>query len=333
MNGNQKPARVGLGATRTKRIVDTWIQSGMTIGLAVLLCSGAPRARAECTECACLEEGCSDCDWLTPCAVYGCGQAFACLDNCGWGGWCSVTGSQPCTFCGCGCWGGGCAEVCSLPYCGFYTYECSDDGCGAGSNCDCGLVCGYASPPCGGTPLQECACLGPTGSKIACDVCEDYCPGRGQDCPNCADPSAACKCQCANPTCPTSSVFLCNVCKMTWKCGTHIDGPYKCNGQSGTGWGYACCSGCGGTGKMGAGCTAPVGGSNNCVVHCNSTMCPCGTPTVPACSCAAGDNPLGGCFQRGAGGTCLRCPKPGNTYNCKNDTSNPKVTPPLCSCY
>jgi len=263
MNGNQKPARVGLGATRTKRIVNRWIQNGMAVGLALLLCSGTLRARAECTECGCLEEGCSDCDWLQPCAVYGCGQYWACLTYCGWGGWCSETGSPPgCDSCGCGCYGFGCIAPGETCDCGYETQGAPQCSCG-GSNCGCGFVCPYGWNPCGGKGCKTaCGGEGCVGSvcDTRCKASATHCGGKG--------------CNYAGSGCGST---LCGS-PCTGRCrayATNCGGIAYCSLN-----GYFCC-------EHGGPNNSPAQGEGNCLVYCKAGPVP---------------NPCGGGSMAGAAG-------------------------------
>jgi len=299
----------------------------------------APEARA-CTLCPC-ECGCGD---GTACPTKSCEcGGDGCVGHCA--KTCSLT-SSPYKPCG-----------------GTYNCATQSPGCAVGSQrCDCGgTICKAGTRPCAtsGPPYvcKTSAAHGCNpGTNGACN-CGTYCSLKAKPCTG----STPCHCRTDQSGCARCGDKICNSlsnpgactrcgqgCKCEWEscvesipnskdwdkdceydvkggpCGCVNYGGFLCDGTHDS-FSAQCCSGCGGTGKEGVGCS-----SGECVEHCGSAPCPCGDPSGAGCLAAPGagcrfdDNPRGACFdaETRTSNTCLRCPKPGNSATCKNDGEN-----------
>jgi len=196
-------------------------------------------------------------------------------------GWTAWRSAYPCdpppSGCTCGGTGGSCTYDGECD--GPVTCNCLSDS----SACSkCGTICSYGS-------CTGCACTcGQTDCRATKTPPQPVPPGEGDWA---GQPGGPCACARYN--------------------------SYTCDGTSNSA-AHNCCQGCGdpGSGKLGVGCGASVGGGPAwCIVHCGSSTCPCTTPTLLACACT---NSNGYCWGKKKQGTCKACPKPGNTWMCKD---------------
>jgi hypothetical protein len=245
-------------------------------------------------------------------------------------------GSNPCGMPpGCTCTSFGCSCECTG------TRGCTKGSGGGnctGSGCDCTVQgeedwCPCRTVQCGGKKqCPECCGASVAGWCNWCPIggapifCNGYgpctCLSDSSACTKCSSAKcnnkicAQCTCTCGQTGCPPAGIRSGYDRWQVWHpggpCGCARYGCYTCDGTAGSA-AYNCCSGCGnpGVGTLGVGCS-----TGSCVVHCGSAFCPCVTPTVPACACAG---TLGYCqnHKPKIPGSCLRCPKPGNSLWCK----------------
>jgi len=225
------------------------------------------------------------------------------------GGSCGGTGGTGCVK---QAPGDGCS--CKVSQCGG-AKNCPGDCCGASQAGNCKWCPKGGSATCGGT--NPCKCR---SDSSACTKC-------GTLCKTLSNPGGCtqCACTCGQTACRATKTPPQQILPGEGDWAGQPGGPcscarynsYTCDGTANSA-AHNCCQGCGdpGSGKLGVGCGASVGGGPAwCIVHCGSSTCPCTTPTLLACACT---NSNGYCWGKKKQGTCKACPKPGNTWMCKD---------------